>query len=177
MDTGWLANRSPAARDAPRAPRLAVLTNSRLFIILRFSNVYGRYDKSDRLIPRSIRRANADEQLEVYGKDKLLDFTFIDDSVSGVIAAIERFDIKGVLNETYNLATGKASTILNVVELINEAFGKKSGIKVTNPRLGEVIKYTADISKARAELGWEPKIAIEQGLAATIEYFRAQPDI
>jgi UDP-glucose 4-epimerase len=142
------------------------------FVIIRFSNVYGMYDKSDRLMPKSIRRARAGETLEVYGRDKLLDFTFIDDSVSGVVAAIEKFDDNGIRNETYNLAIGKPSTILHVVELINKSFGDKSKISVTNARPGEVIKYTANISKARERLGYNPKVGIEEGVSRAIKWYK-----
>lgn len=142
------------------------------FIIIRFSNVYGMYDRSDRLIPRSIRRAKAGQTLEVYGREKLLDFTFIDDSVSGVIAAIEKFDEDGIRNETYNLATGDPSTIIRVVKLINNSFGDKSKIKISDARPGEVIRYTANISKARDRLGYDPKVGIEEGIRRSVDWYR-----
>jgi len=139
------------------------------FIIIRFSNVYGMYDSSDRLIPRSIRRAKAGHELEVYGKEKMLDFTYIDDCVDGVAAAAERFD--QARNQAYNLATGKGTMILKVVELINSAFGSKSSINITGARTGEVIRYVADISKARKMLGYEPKVGIEEGIRRSIEWY------
>jgi len=139
------------------------------FIIIRFSNVYGMYDDSERLIPRSIRRARSGEELEVYGKEKTLDFTYIDDAVAGVMAAIEKFDAgKG---ETYNLATGSGTTIMEVVETINRLLGGKSRIKVTDPRAGEVIKYIADISKAKQRLGYEPKVSVQEGVKRSIDWY------
>ena len=139
------------------------------FIIIRFSNVYGMYDASDRLVPRSIRRAKEGQELEVYGKDKMLDFTYIDDSVGGVVAAVERFG--EAKNQAYNLATGEGTTILSVVEKINELFGNKSKINVTGSRPGEVIKYVADISKARQALGYEPSVGIEEGIRRSVEWY------
>jgi UDP-glucose 4-epimerase len=139
------------------------------FIIIRFSNVYGMYDASDRLVPRSIRRAKAGQELEVYGRDKTLDFTYIDDSVGGVIAAVEKFG--SAKNQAYNLATGKGTTILSVVENINKLMGNKSKIAITSPRTGEVIKYVADISKARQALGYEPKTCIEEGIRRSVEWY------
>jgi len=62
------------------------------FIIIRFSNVYGMYDDSDRVIPLFIKLAKENRDLVVYGKEKLLDFTYIDDAISGVLKCIENFD-------------------------------------------------------------------------------------
>jgi len=139
------------------------------FIIIRFSNVYGMYDKSDRLVPRCIRRARSGQELEVYGKEKLLDFTYIDDAINGVAAAIERFD--DAKNDTYNLATGNGTSILNVVELINQAMGGKSKINITSARTGEVIKYIADISKARQKLGYNPRVGIKEGVKRSVDWY------
>lgn len=142
------------------------------FVIIRFSNVYGMYDNSHRLIPSSIRRASRGEDLIVYGKEKLLDFTYIDDSVDGVMKAIEAIRTAG--NETYNIAAGKASTIVEVVEMINEKLGGKSKVIVKESRTGEVIKYEADISKAKERLGYDPKVGLDEGITRSIEWFRQQ---
>ena len=61
------------------------------FVIFRFSNVYGMYDGSDRVIPLFIERAKQGNDLLVFGKEKLLDFTYIDDCVGGVILGIKNF--------------------------------------------------------------------------------------
>jgi len=142
------------------------------FIIIRFSNVYGMYDDSDRLIPRCIRRARKGEELEVYGRDKLLDFTYIDDAVNGIVSAIENFG--KAKNETYNIATGRGTSILKVVQLINTAMGGKSKLKITDSRTGEVIKYIADISKAKRTLGFYPKTTIEEGVRKSIQWYENQ---
>ena len=139
------------------------------FVIIRFSNVYGMYDSSDRLLPKCIRRAKVGDGLEVYGNEKMLDFTYIDDAINGVISAIGKF--QNAKNEAYNLATGSGSTILYVVEKINELLGRKSQIKITVPRLGEVIKYIAVIDKAKSKLGYNPKVDIDEGIEKTIEWY------
>jgi len=140
------------------------------FIITRFSNVYGMYDNSDRLVPNYIRRASKGEELHVYGRDKTLDFTYIDDSVNGIMAAIERFD--SAKNDVYNIAAGKGSTILEVAELIKSLMKSSSNVVVSGNRPGEVVKYVADISKARQRLGYDPKVGLEEGLRLSIEWFR-----
>ena len=61
-------------------------------VIFRFSNVYGAYDDSERVVPLFFHRAKAGEPLDVFGKKKCLDFTYIDDCVDGIILAVEKFD-------------------------------------------------------------------------------------
>ena len=98
-----------------------------------------------------------------------LDFTYIDDAINGVIGAVEKFN--SAKNQAYNLATGTGTTILSVVEKINQTFGNKSKINITNPRTGEVIKYVADISKAKQKLGYDPKVSIEEGIKRSVEWY------
>ena len=74
------------------------------YVIIRYSNVYGMYDDSDRVIPLWIRRALKDQQLVVYGRHKSLDFTYIDDAVDGTIEAIKRFERSK--NNVFNIASG-----------------------------------------------------------------------
>lgn len=62
------------------------------FIILRFSNVYGKYDETDRVVPLLIKLTKEGKDLIVYGKDKVLDFTYIDDTINGMMRCIEKFE-------------------------------------------------------------------------------------
>lgn len=140
-------------------------------IIFRFSNVYGMYDDSVRVVPLFIRQARANEDLLVFGKDKCLDFTYIDDTVSGIIAGIEKFE--AAKNDTYNLAFGEGTTILHLAERIIELTGSTSKITMGVPRIGEVIKYIADISKAQKVLGYAPKTSFDKGIALSIEWYKA----
>ncbi len=138
------------------------------YIITRFSNVYGRYDDSDRVIPKFIRSTGKNEDLVCYGKEKLLDFTYIDDTVSGVIKCIETFD--SAKNDTYNIASGKGVSILHVAQLIQKCMSGKNQLTIEPNRTGEVVKYIADISKSQAKLGYEPKIGVDEGIRKTVEW-------
>lgn len=139
-------------------------------IILRFSNVYGMYDDTDRLVPLFIRRALAGEPLYVFGKEKLLDFTHLTDAVDGVLRSIEHFE--KIKNNTFNLGTGKAATILEVAQLVKRFLDSQSEIVLKESRTGEVVRYIADISKARKMLGYEPKVTIAEGLQRSIEWYK-----
>lgn len=139
-------------------------------VIVRFSNVYGMYDDSDRLVPLFTRNTLAGKQLAVFGKDKMLDFTYIDDTVAGVMACIEKFD--AVAGETFNLASGVGSKLIDVGEMIQAELGVQKPIQLKDNRPGEVVKYVADISKARRMLGYEPKIGIRDGIRKSIEWYK-----
>src|SRR5665213_1120847 len=87
-------------------------------VIIRFSNVYGMYDDSVRVVPLYFRRCKAGEPIKVFGKDKCLDFTYIDDAVQGVTKIITNWD--KAKNETFNLAYGEGTTILHLAERMKE---------------------------------------------------------
>ena len=139
------------------------------FIIIRFSNVYGMYDDSDRVIPLFIKLAKENRDLVVYGKEKLLDFTYIDDAISGVLKCIENFD--QVKNDVFNIASGKAISIVELAQLIRKYMHSKSKIVIKESRTGEVMKFIADISKAREKLGYEPKTTIDEGIKKSIKWY------
>jgi UDP-glucose 4-epimerase len=138
------------------------------FVIFRFSNVYGMYDDSDRVIPLFIRRCREGKDIIVFGEDKMLDFTYIDDTITGVITCIESFD--RIKNDTINIAYGEGSSILKIAELIKSHFNSKSKVILKNVRTGEVVKYTADIGKIR-NIGFTPKINIHEGIHKSIEWY------
>lgn len=138
-------------------------------VIFRFSNVYGMYDDSDRVVPLFIRQCKADQDSVVFGREKELDFTYIDDSVGGIIKTIEKFD--SVKNDVYNLAYGEGTTILSVAEMIKSKLGSSNNISISDNRTGEVVKYVADITKARNKIGFNPKTTIEDGIKKSIEWY------
>jgi len=138
------------------------------FIIFRFSNVYGMYDNSDRVIPLFIRQCKKGQDLTVFGKEKMLDFTYIDDNVDGIMRCITNFD--KIKNDVINIAYGKGTAILNVAKIIKEKVNPNIKINLKDNRIGEVIKYTADISKMK-KLGYSPKTGIVEGISKSIDWY------
>jgi len=138
-------------------------------VILRFSNVYGMYDDSDRVVPLWIRECMRGRNLTVYGRDKSLDFTYIDDAVDGVVRVVDRFEkAKG---NTFNIARGEEVRLLDVAERIKALIGCRSENIIRESRPGEVWKYKADISKAERLLGFRPQVGIEEGLTRTVQWY------
>jgi UDP-glucose 4-epimerase len=138
-------------------------------VILRFSNVYGMYDDSDRVVPLWIRECMRGRNLTVYGRDKSLDFTYIDDAVDGVVRVVDRFEkAKG---NTFNIARGEEVRLLDVAERIKALLGCHSENVIRESRPGEVWKYRADITKAGRLLGFRPQVGIEEGLTRTVQWY------
>jgi UDP-glucose 4-epimerase len=139
------------------------------FVILRFSNVYGKYDESDRLVPLFIRLTKANKDLIVYGREKMLDFTYIDDTVEGIIKCIQKFD--RVANDVFNIATGKGTFLTEVAHLIQKYMNGHNKILIKENRTGEILKFVADISKAKKLLNYTPKTDIADGIKKSIQWY------
>lgn len=139
------------------------------YVICRLSNVYGMYDESERFIPLMVRKMKKNEDVEIFGKDKLLDFTYIDDCVGGVIKCIEKFD--SVKNNTFNIAFGKGSKLIDVANIVKRNLNSQSQILIGKNRQGEVVKYVADTSKAKKMLGYEPEYNLKSGIKSAINWY------
>lgn len=148
------------------------------YVVFRFSNVYGRYDndieRMERVIPLFIRSISNDRPVTVFGGEKILDFTYVDDCVDGIMAAIERLLAGQMLRETVNLAYGKGNTLVRVAELIAEALGKTPQITIEpTKRVGEVTHYVADIRRAQEVLGYQPRVPLEEGIRRAVAWSQA----
>lgn len=144
------------------------------FLVFRFSNVYGRYDNDigrlERVIPLFIDRISRDEPIVVYGREKVLDFTYVDDCVAGVLAGIDALAQRRVFGQTINLACGEGNSLVDVVNIVSLALGKQPKARYEPSRVGEVTRYVADISKARELLGYEPQVPLSSGLIKAVEW-------
>lgn len=147
------------------------------FLVFRFSNVYGRYDndleRMERVIPLFIDRIARQEPITVYGPEKVLDFTYVDDAVAGVLAAADALVARRVVGQTINLAYGQGNTLIDVVNIVSLALGRKPQVTYEPARVGEVTRYVADISKARELLGYSPKVPLSGGLIKAVEWARS----
>lgn len=144
------------------------------YLVFRFSNVYGRYDndieRMERVIPLFIRRIQRDQPITIFGQNKILDFTYVDDCVDGIVRGIELLYERRDANHTINLAYGRGHTLIQMAEFVGEALGKRPRITVEPSRVGEVTHYVANIGKARALLGYQPRTPLKQGIQKAIEW-------
>ena len=138
------------------------------YLVFRFSNVYGRYDndleRMERVVPLFIRRIRNQEPITVFGREKVLDFTYIDDCVSGVRAGIDLLLQGKEGNQTINLAYGQGNSLVAMAQLVGEALGVEPNMTVAASRVGEVTHYVANIGKARALLNYAPQTSLREGI-------------
>ena len=140
------------------------------FIIARFSNVYGMYDDSDRVIPLWIRQTLRGDKLIVYGEKKFLDFTYIDDTIDGITKMIDQFD--NAKSNTLNIAYGQGISLVSVAQSLRELLKAENKIAIEASRPGEVWSFAADITKAGELLGYKPETGIEDGLEKTVAWYQ-----
>lgn len=147
------------------------------YLVFRFSNVYGRYDndiqRMERVIPLFIHKIRHGQPITIYGEDKVLDFTYVDDCVDGIYQGIERLAGGAISNQTINLAYGQGNSLVKMARLIGAALGIEPEIHIQPPRVGEVTHYVADISKAQEMLGYNPTTPLEEGIQQAVAWSQA----
>jgi UDP-glucose 4-epimerase len=151
------------------------------YLVFRFSNVYGRYDndlhRMSRVLPLFIHQMLRDEPVTVYGGgEKVLDFTYVDDCIDGIVRGVEGLAEGRVSNETINLAYGEGNTLVRAAELIGAEVGVEPRILTAPALLGEVTRYVADIRKAGDLLDWEPQTPLDEGVPKAVAWFREHRD-
>ena len=122
------------------------------------------------MIPKFIRQISQGEQITVYGQEKVLDFTYVDDCVTGVMNGIQLLADGKNGNQTINLAYGQGNSLVAMAEFIGEALGIKPDMHVKPARVGEVTHYVANVGKARALLNYEPQVSLEDGIHRAVAW-------
>jgi nucleoside-diphosphate-sugar epimerase len=143
-------------------------------VSLRFFNVYGpRQNPCSQyaaVIPRWITAALTDRKPIVYGDGKQTrDFVYIDDLLQGLWLAAEHPEAVG---RVFNLASGRAYSLLELLQAIEEAVGSPLEPQFTSPRPGDIRHSFADICAARGILGYEPRISLQEGIRRTLNAYR-----
>ena len=145
-------------------------------LVFRFSNVYGRFDndleRMERVIPLFVKKISNGEEIVVFGRNKMLDFTYVDDCVSGLVAGIDALTAGKVVNQTINLAYGQGQTLFDLVSLIELATGRTAKASYAPSQTGEVTRYVADISKAKQLLGYAPQTPLTVGISKYVQWCR-----
>lgn len=147
------------------------------YLVFRFSNVYGRYDsdleRMERVVPLFISRVHRGEPVTIYGPNKILDFTYVDDCVDGIVRGAERLVCGAVSNQTINLAYGEGNSLVQLARLIGRELQVEPNLKIEPAkRLGEVTHYVADLRKAQSLLGYQPATNLELGVQRAVEWWR-----
>ena len=138
---------------------------------LRFFTVYGPRQRPDLAIHKFGRLIEAGKPITMFGDGKSMrDYTYIDDIVAGVMAAIER--CRGY--RIYNLGNSSPVSLADLIAGIEEALGKKAIVVRDKAQAGDVERTYADITRAQAELGFQPKTEMKAGLARFVGWLREE---
>lgn len=143
-------------------------------VVLRYFNVFGpRQDPNSQyaaVIPRFVTAALEGRSPTIYGDgSQSRDFCFIDNVVEANLKAAEARNVAG---RVFNVACGAAIDLNRVLELIGEAIGRRVEAQYEPGRAGDIKHSLADISEARARLGYSASVSFPDGLARTIAWYR-----
>lgn len=158
-----------------RAGELMCYTYHHLFGVpiscLRFFTVYGPRQRPEMAIAKFTRSILDGEPIPFFGDGSTRrDYTYVDDIVDGVVAALDRcsgYDI-------YNLGESATTSLSELVDALSKAIGKPAILDRQPNQPGDVPLTCADVSKARARLGYEPRTPVADGLARYVAWYRLQ---
>ncbi len=138
--------------------------------ITRCSNNYGPYHFPEKVIPLFVTNLIDDKHVPLYGEgNNIRDWLHVDDHCRGIAMVL----VGGKAGEIYNIGGGTELTNKELTQLLLDATGKDwSYVDRVQDRLGHDLRYSVDISKIQRELGYEPKVPFEQGLADVVQWYR-----
>jgi UDP-glucuronate 4-epimerase len=149
---------------------------------LRFFTVYGPWGRPDMMLWNFTRRILAGEPIPVFNHGEMWrDFTYIDDIIAGVVAALDHppaddgepkagGSVKP--HRLYNIGNNRSEHLMRVVEILEEAIGRKAEVELLPMQAGDVTRTYADISAIAADLGYAPTTSIEVGVPKFVEWYR-----
>lgn len=142
---------------------------------LRLSNVYGTvHDHADRVVPAFARGAVLGRALRVDGADRSFDFVHLDDTVRGILSLIEHLAGGGEPPAPIHLCTGQAVPLASLATMAAEVAGSGSRLRIAPARTFDVERFCGSPERARALLGWTPRVTLREGLTRLIHDFRAE---
>ncbi len=135
---------------------------------LRFFTVYGPRQRPEMAIHKFARLISEGKEVPVYGKgDSRRDYTYVEDVISGILAAMEanpRFEI-------INLGESQTITLLELIQHLEDALAKKAKLRFLSEQPGDMAITYADISRARQILGYNPQKPFKEGIRLFVEWF------
>jgi nucleoside-diphosphate-sugar epimerase len=140
-------------------------------VVLRYFNVFGPrqspYSQYAAVIPIFITALAEGRPVTVYGDgEQSRDFTYVENVVEATLRAAEA---DGVSGQIFNIATGSPASVNAVAGIIGRILDREVRTEHAAPRAGDIRDSWADVSAAREQLGFEPRVGLEEGLRATAE--------
>src|SRR5689334_17979161 len=145
------------------------------FVALRFFTVYGPGQRPDLAIHKFTKAIVNGKPIPMYGDGTTSrDYTFVDDTVKGIAAAMQ-FDQADF--EIINLGNNYSVSLKELIAAIEKVVGKKATIERLPEQPGDVPKTFADISKAKKLLNYHPVTRLDEGLAKFYEWFSTNKEL
>lgn len=136
---------------------------------LRFFTVYGPRQRPEMAIHLFTRAIDEGRPVPMFGDGSTRrDYTYIDDIIDGLVAALDR----GRGCRLYNLGESATTTLAELIELIGEALGKRPQLDRRPLQAGDVPITYADVSSAKADLGYDPRVPVREGVRRFVAWYR-----
>jgi dTDP-glucose 4,6-dehydratase len=138
--------------------------------ITRCSNNYGPYHFPEKVIPLFVTNLIDDKHVPLYGEgNNIRDWLHVDDHTRGIAMVL----VGGRAGEIYNIGGGSELTNLELTQMLLDATGKDwSFVDRVEDRKGHDLRYSVDIGKISAELGYQPLVQFDTGLAEVVQWYR-----
>jgi dTDP-glucose 4,6-dehydratase len=150
-------------------------------VLTNCSNNYGPYHFPEKLIPVVILNALAGKPIPVYGQGlNVRDWLYVEDHADALLLVVE----KGELGRSYNIGGNNERRNIDLVRTICALLDERRPDAAPHDRLitfvedrpGHDLRYAIDASRIRDELGWQPSVTVEEGLARTVDWYLENED-
>jgi nucleoside-diphosphate-sugar epimerase len=132
-------------------------------VVLRYFTVYGPRQRPDMFLRRVCERLLDGDEFEIFGSgEQSRSFTYVDDVVDATCAAMEW----APAGATYNVGGGEEATMLEAITLLEEVSQRSLAVRRTEVARGDMARTSADVTRIRDQLGWEPRTSLRDGLQA-----------
>jgi UDP-glucose 4-epimerase len=139
---------------------------------VRYFTVYGPRQRPDMAFHRFIRASLEGQPITLYGDgEQTRDFTFVTDAVAATIAAGDR----GVPGRAYNVGGGSRVTVNHVLDIIGRLAGRSLDVRREPAQKGDMRDTYADTTLAKADLGFAPRVSLEEGIEAEYRWLSTTP--
>lgn len=139
----------------------------------RFFTVYGPWGRPDMALYLFANAILAGQPINVFNNGEMSrDFTYIDDTVSGIVAALGLEPGAPGEHRVYNLGNNRPEKLLDFIATLERALGRTAEKKLMPMQIGDVVSTYADIEAARRDLGYEPKTPISEGIPRFVAWYR-----